>query len=202
MLILTVALAGVVAWLVQQLLRQLQGSLRERAAISLVAVVVAAAALGIALSKSPVLGRPIDHRAARFAGTVGVAYDPADAVAGASTCPVPHPTRPAAVGRALTASRTPGSGRYLTPHPPASPTPRADALRYAESERTFATDARQQRRTPESETAMADTPQQAAGSWSATAWAVVTRTGMLQARCYGECLELSIVRSTAGQHTD
>jgi hypothetical protein len=35
----------------------------------------------------------------------------------------------------------------------------------------------------------------ASSAWTTVEWAVVTRSGMLQARCYVDCLNLFVVRS-------
>ena len=91
MLVVAVGLGLALGWLIQQFL----GSrpTRERAIALLAGVAVVGVALGITLAKTPVAGPVIDHGTSRFAGTVGVAYDPAKAMATPGACPA-QPARP------------------------------------------------------------------------------------------------------------
>lgn len=95
MLVLAVGLGLALTWLVQQFVHG-RPPTRERAMALLVGVAVIGIALGVVLSKAPLAGPAIDHGTEKFAGTVGVAYDPADAISTfRSVCPTPV-TRPAA----------------------------------------------------------------------------------------------------------
>jgi hypothetical protein len=82
-LVVAVGLGLALGWLIQQFLNS--RPTRERAMALLAGVAVVGVALGITLAKAPVAGPAIDHGTSRFAGTVGVAYDPAKATPGA--CP-------------------------------------------------------------------------------------------------------------------
>jgi hypothetical protein len=94
MLVLVVGLGLALAWLIQQFLRG-RPSTRERAMALLAGVALVGVALGIALAKAPLAGPVIDTGTARFAGTVGVAYDPADAIrTPGGACPAPKPATP------------------------------------------------------------------------------------------------------------
>jgi hypothetical protein len=93
MLVLAVGLVLALAWLIQQFLHA--RPTRERAMALLAGVAVVSVALGVALSKAPLAGPAIDTGATKFAGTVGVAYDPADAVdTPGGACPAPTPAQP------------------------------------------------------------------------------------------------------------
>jgi hypothetical protein len=94
MLVLAVGLGLVLAWLIQQFVQGWPPT-RERAMALLVGVAVIGIALGVVLSKAPLAGPAIDHGTEKFAGTVGVAYDPANAIGTSrGVCPT-QATRPA-----------------------------------------------------------------------------------------------------------
>src|SRR6266511_1249959 len=94
MLVLAVGLVLALAWLIQQFLHA--RPTRERAMALLAGVTVVGVALGVALSKAPLAGPAIDTGTTKFAGTVGVAYDPADAIrTPGGACPAPKPAHPA-----------------------------------------------------------------------------------------------------------
>jgi len=82
-LVVAVGLGLALGWLIQQFLNS--RPTRERAIALLAGVAVVGVALGITLAKAPLAGPVIDHGTSKFAGTVGVAYDPAKATPGA--CP-------------------------------------------------------------------------------------------------------------------
>src|SRR6266508_6516132 len=93
MLVLAVGLVLALAWLIQQFLHA--RPTRERAMALLAGVAVVGVALGVALSKAPLAGPAIDTGTTKFAGTVGVAYDPADAIrTPGGACPPPQPPPP------------------------------------------------------------------------------------------------------------
>jgi uncharacterized membrane protein YbjE (DUF340 family) len=97
-LVVAVGLGLALGWLIQQFLNS--RPTRERAIALLAGVAVVGVALGITLAKAPLAGPVIDHGTSRFAGTVGVAYDPAKAMAIPGACPAQstQPGQPAPRG--------------------------------------------------------------------------------------------------------
>ena len=94
MLVVAVGLGLALGWLIQQFLHS--RPTRERAIALLTGVAIIGVALGITLAKAPLAGPVIDHGTSKFAGTVGVAYDPADAIrTPGGACPAPTTTTPA-----------------------------------------------------------------------------------------------------------